>query len=94
MPVSRHPGGTDARTVEGCTCFPEQVGPIYATRVDCPAHGLATLDVSHLGVRFETEDGIKVAAATLDGANRMVARMRARRDARARLRAQRPVGRF
>jgi hypothetical protein len=82
---SGDPGGTDARTVGGCTCPPEQIGPTFEADPDCPLHGLIAVfgnaDMSGW-VTIRTDDGLEARAATAEAAGRMIDRMRARRERR------------
>lgn len=76
------PGGTDARVALGCTCPPEQIGPIYQADPDCPVHGLEAVLVGSAErdewVTISTPDGLTARAATAEAAGRMIDRMRAR----------------
>src|SRR5215216_4970251 len=58
---SWHPGGTDARAELGCTCPPEQLGPTFEARADCPTHGLHTLELPDPSdwVTIRTDDGLE-----------------------------------
>jgi hypothetical protein len=78
---SWHPGGTDARAELGWTCPPEQLGPTFEARADCPTHGLHTLELPDPSdwVTIRTDDGLEARAATAEAAGRMIDRMRARR---------------
>lgn len=75
-----HPGSTDAR-LNGCICPPEQIGPEYIARYDCPVHSLAAVFGEEDRSAWVTisEEGLTATAPTAEAARAMLERMLKRR---------------